>query len=789
MRRAILFSTILFSLFLFTNCGGGTTVTNTPPTVDAGTNRTVHINTATTLTGTGSDAEGTISYQWAEGAMLLSDSASFSYTPTTVGAHTLTLTVTDTDGATATDTVIVTATDPVLYVSFNSDADYQCDGIDDHIEINEALARVAADENYTTVYLRGPYTYEINDTVIIDSHTILTGDTDATLKLIDHAGWWAPSKPLIGQKNRVAWDPWGDANDSISYTEIHGFSISGGVQAEPAGSIYLPLITFYNPSHISIHDMNLEGGQWDGIRITNASGDFPIHSSIHHNKIQETGHEGICFVGVTHFEVYNNMITSTRTNSGIRAKNTNHFSLHDNIIGNSLAKRPSGYAGILLENASQPINDAEIHGNTIYGKNGGIHLMGSGGTYDIDTRRDVHIHHNFIYKTNIVTTSSGVDLDGGIKIDGYQHTLVEHNIIDGGVTDGIVYEGTSGGDTGYETIVRNNIIINNSGYGINNKEPAVHTFTENNDLIYNNTLGDHNNTSLTDTIHTDPLFASSHSTLDQWFHIVASYDNASETFKIYINGKEHTSRTIHGFGTIGISTKNLYLGNYRGIAYGFHGREDELAIWDRALSPAEIDQLYYNGTPVNIEGAITNGMQAYFKMENNWQDSSGNGFNAEDNTSGFSTDAIAGGHAGLFAGNDYVQYPTSLSTVSGITISAWVNRSQITDTEQTILNKGSQGNNDHIWLYFRKEVLRFELGNGTDRRMIEALLINPWEMDHHLRSQGGRWDGTQWVTDADTSPCIDAGYDDSDYSSEPLPNGDRVNIGLYGNTSEASKSH
>jgi hypothetical protein len=184
-------------------------------------------------------------------------------------------------------------------------------------------------------------------------------------------------------------------------------------------------------------------------------------------------------------------------------------------------------------------------------------------------------------------------------------------------------------------------------------------------------------------------------------------------------------------------------------------------------------------------------MQAYFKMEGNWEDSSGKGFNAEDNTSGFSTDAIAGGHAGLFAGgnNDYVQYPALLSTASGITISAWVNRTHITEAEQTILNKGSQENSDHIWLYFRNDVLRFELGNGTNLHMIEAFLINPWEMDYHLRSQGGRWDGTQWITDTDTSPCIDAGYSDSNYSSEPLPNGDRVNIGLYGNTTEASKSH
>ena len=39
-----------------------------------------------------------------------------------------------------------------------------------------------------------------------------------------------------------------------------------------------------------------------------------------------------------------------------------------------------------------------------------------------------------------------------------------------------------------------------------------------------------------------------------------------------------------------------------------------------------------------------------------------------------------------------------------------------------------------------------------------------------------------------SSPCIDAGDPNSDYSNEPLPNGERINIGCYGNTSEATTS-
>jgi uncharacterized membrane protein len=60
--------------------------------------------------------------------------------------------------------------------------------------------------------------------------------------------------------------------------------------------------------------------------------------------------------------------------------------------------------------------------------------------------------------------------------------------------------------------------------------------------------------------------------------------------------------------------------------------------------------------------------------------------------------------------------------------------------------------------------------------------------DYHLKSKYGRWDGSNWVTDSISSPCIDARYGFSDYSAEPENNGGRINIGSYGNTMYASKS-
>ena len=85
------------------------TADNTPPTANAGADQSVFIGTSVTLSGSGTDSDGTITgYLWTEGATTLSNSASFTKSDFTVGTHTLTLTVTDDDGATATDTVFIT---------------------------------------------------------------------------------------------------------------------------------------------------------------------------------------------------------------------------------------------------------------------------------------------------------------------------------------------------------------------------------------------------------------------------------------------------------------------------------------------------------------------------------------------------------------------------------------------------------------------------------------------------------------------------------------------------------
>jgi len=79
---------------------------------------------------------------------------------------------------------------------------------------------------------------------------------------------------------------------------------------------------------------------------------------------------------------------------------------------------------------------------------------------------------------------------------------------------------------------------------------------------------------------------------------------------------------------------------------------------------------------------------------------------------------------------------------------------------------------------------------GTGNINVDPRFADADAGDYHLKSAAGRWDPAAqgWVNDDVTSPCIDAGDPTFDAGDEPEPNGQRINMGAYGGTGEASKS-
>lgn len=73
---------------------------------------------------------------------------------------------------------------------------------------------------------------------------------------------------------------------------------------------------------------------------------------------------------------------------------------------------------------------------------------------------------------------------------------------------------------------------------------------------------------------------------------------------------------------------------------------------------------------------------------------------------------------------------------------------------------------------------------------VDPLFADAENRNYHLKSQAGRWDpeSETWVVDKSTSTCIDTGDPKSPVGDEPASNGDRINMGAYGGTLQASKS-
>ena len=90
---------------------------------------------------------------------------------------------------------------------------------------------------------------------------------------------------------------------------------------------------------------------------------------------------------------------------------------------------------------------------------------------------------------------------------------------------------------------------------------------------------------------------------------------------------------------------------------------------------------------------------------------------------------------------------------------------------------------------FEKLISRADNNAGWVFAPTAECLAQVEALNVHLRSSSGYWDetsGRRVSTAGRSSPAIDAGDPESDCSSEPTPNGRRINLGFYGNTPWAS---
>ena len=423
----------------------------------------------------------------------------------------------------------------IVYVAGDGSGDFNCDGTDDHVEINQAIEQVAANPQFSTVHLKGPNTYAIGDTIRIGSGTILQGDATAVVKLKDHAKW-PLYKAMVASKHMEPGVYTRQTPEPIRSITLRGFEMDGNSannhdvdeetgKPRSAGKGYDYQVQLVNAYEVTINDMYLHEGLCDGIVFMN-SGEHrnaAINSRFFNNRIEHTGHDGMYMIGLKQFEIHNNYVYGNRTNSAIRLSGgCSDYSIHDNVLRSDPARGFSGNAGVQVQNGAAAVDNVQIYGNEIFRMGlGGIIIYGSA---PFGTQTGYHIHHNRISDCNIA----------GIRIYGAHNTLIENNVLYGNHGDGIVHYfvyGAGASPAGqppegqrYTTVVRSNIIADTlagpgpdspwgragrttpvSGFGLNNCLPNAHAFISEHNCIYNNVGGSYNNASSTTDIYVDPL--------------------------------------------------------------------------------------------------------------------------------------------------------------------------------------------------------------------------------------------------------------------------------------------
>ncbi len=403
---------------------------------------------------------------------------------------------------------------------------YNCNGTNDHIEINQALEYVK--DSGGTVSLSADTFYIDEPLYFKGNHTTLegVGMDQTSIKLVDNAGWsyyyqdansnWIlqRSEPMISNNK--------DANQ---YLTIQNIKIDGNKYNQ---SIYNPITgetiqdtvdshLFDGQGHYVAIDFVKRAGATESIEnimfshvyiYENADDGMVVFNgtniTVEYCKGVRGGHSNVYFLNPLNLVVKNCdfMVTS---NSGIRWYDGNHIVIKDNhIYGEPEKTGNSNFCIQLTAGQSATVtDDLVIENNKLeFSAGAGIALDAK----ESASAKNVIIKNNTILQCGNSSTTENMREAGGINLKNFTNTLIENNTIVNCIGGGIRLGGNVGFntewpyETGLTAIIKNNIVTNTiqggnasaSGYGIDiaNGNSAICTFNN----VWNNEQGNYNGT-------------------------------------------------------------------------------------------------------------------------------------------------------------------------------------------------------------------------------------------------------------------------------------------------------
>lgn len=381
------------------------------------------------------------------------------------------------------NTPVALCSSQVVYVAGDSTGNYNCDGTNDQVQINQALS-YAASHPGTTVYLKGPFVYDVKSSCLIGSNTEFTGDSSAKLRLANNVGWTTAGAgtPIIGQA--------GGVGTAVHDIKIHGFEIDGneGAQSGSGGKDLYRVISFQGSSsasvyNISVYNMTLHDAKGDGFRCT-----YGKNIYYYNNVGNNLQHTCVMYSRVNSGEIHDNVAHQCSC-SGDRLDNCQNIIIYNEKISpyagtTTYPKNKNGYAlsdtGIQVGNAASSPSTSKItiHDCDIISGVNGIWLD------NLNDKSNVTLFNNVIHDSGY--ESEDVTRNGGLAITKCGNGItIDNNDITGSYVAGINVNSALSG-TRIVTVTNNNIMNGKTGYAIKNSVSSYVSLILTHNYIYGN---------------------------------------------------------------------------------------------------------------------------------------------------------------------------------------------------------------------------------------------------------------------------------------------------------------
>jgi hypothetical protein len=242
-----------------------------------------------------------------------------------------------------------TQSSKVVTVTGDGSGDYNVDGKADDVEINQAL-EFAANNPGTTVHLKGPFTYDISDSLRIGSDTILEGDSDTKIKLAKGLPVWGGRESSIAQKKAMLMIRGNSASNVTIRNLIVDGSQSDYYPKVRLGTSCYNMATIVNCNGLTIQNVTFQNGCNDAMLISKSS-----NILIDSVTVNKCGHDGVYAYHVNGITVKNSKFIN-RTNSAVRFDSVTDGA----VINNEATTSGGGYAGLELQGT---LKNIEVTGN------------------------------------------------------------------------------------------------------------------------------------------------------------------------------------------------------------------------------------------------------------------------------------------------------------------------------------------------------------------------------------------------------------------------------------------